>query len=458
MVFLLCAAFGVKAQSRRSYIPNDIVSLLSLLQKDTLREFNYVTLPRRTNIISERDTLDGDLVVFFDYEGQAFREHKIKFKSGCFENLYVNSFIPLGGLWIKDCFVKELSLTPHYIFINPSRDSLFLREKKEFLISESILESVLCNPFYDTYEEINLDQEIVPKFSFLGDTIRQMEILCSLQRSDYFFGNCVINHLIVRGKLSNIGLNIIPFYSERNGILLRNKILVSDLDLSSCEIDKLLDLNKLIRKREKACTIRYKIDYKDKIIFDYRYFQLDTAYFVLDEFDKRSSDNLLTAFIKLIEMQKEQGFEEGEKKAIIEYNNLKLAYKFNLQLWFSKHWWNYGYDQGRVLNWTLCFFLFFFFTNLLLLNKVFRKVYAIKTLESYFADSHKDDNRVQRWWYYFGGTFLYSLLIFFGIKIEVANFNIKQTRLHYLAAIYLYFFYILGLVCLAFIAKYFFLG
>lgn len=202
----------------------------------------------------------------------------------------------------------------------------------------------------------------------------------------------------------------------------------------------------------KPRIISFYSTFPDSIRLNYRYYKLNPK--SVDNYHKKDPDVVHKIYQNLMSVQEENGYKEGKQKLDIEYNDFLLRHEWSFDRFFSKHWWNYGYNKELIFKWTLGLFCLFFFTNLFTLKYLYYKIYPMKPLHSHFEQNYTDDSWVQKTFYHIGGTFFYSALIFFGIRLEVSNFNINRTIKDYIAATYLYSFYVIGIICLVFIANY----
>lgn len=201
----------------------------------------------------------------------------------------------------------------------------------------------------------------------------------------------------------------------------------------------------------KSCVLTFKKPINRYLVFNYRFFKLDPASVEACYLEDRDAVEFM--YENLIEMQRKHGYISGQQQLEIERNELLLKHDGSFQLFFSKHWWNYGYDKGRIFKWTMGLFFLFFFINMILGNYFYQNVYAIKSLEQLF-ESMSSESFWRGASFYFFGTLLYSMLVFFGIKLDINNFRVNRSIRSVAAAIYLYTFYIIGIVCLVFIANY----
>ena len=152
----------------------------------------------------------------------------------------------------------------------------------------------------------------------------------------------------------------------------------------------------------------------------------------------------------MLRKQGEYGYTDGYKKLDMEYKDYKLSHGAgNIQDRFSKLWWNYGYNKEYIFRWTAVAFLILYVMLLLFFSYFINNVYTI-------------DNLKERWDKEQAGTaarkalikpciaLFYTCLIFFGIKLDVSKFKYDNMW----AVVFIYVFYLFGVLCLVFIANY----
>jgi hypothetical protein len=115
--------------------------------------------------------------------------------------------------------------------------------------------------------------------------------------------------------------------------------------------------------------------------------------------------------------------------------------------WLDKYWWDYGYNKFLVVRNAILLNLFFFLINIFLYGKLLNQTYTLDK----FLDIERNMNhvtihdKIRRLSY----IFLYTGYIFWGLKLDIENVNIWKARLFY----YVLFQYMVGVVCLAYLAN-----
>lgn len=149
---------------------------------------------------------------------------------------------------------------------------------------------------------------------------------------------------------------------------------------------------------------------------------------------------------RLLAVQKTNGFVEGYKILDKEYKSYKNKidnptlgkfYDF-----LDSFWWDYGYDKNRIFLWSFLLFLIFTFINTLLLRKkvLFEKVIESKKLNALLSNKSYPAIVI---------SFFITGYLFFGLKFDVENLKYKNITLTF----YLFFVYVVGLICIAYMAN-----
>jgi uncharacterized protein YjbI with pentapeptide repeats len=116
----------------------------------------------------------------------------------------------------------------------------------------------------------------------------------------------------------------------------------------------------------------------------------------------------------------------------------------NVFMWFQKYLWNYGYDKYLLLKRLLSCLIIFYLINLFLFRYLITNVYVIEPIQQEYEFIKHSKSIVQRIFRYPILVLLYTSIIFFGLKMDINKFNLKYLTL----ALYLFLFYLLGLIFL----------
>ncbi len=220
------------------------------------------------------------------------------------------------------------------------------------------------------------------------------------------------------------------------------------------EINNEIDLtNTRINPNYSACNINLINANIDKIRFRYSRFNL--------YFPKGTGPDIKSNVYEglLIKLQKE-GFTASFEKLDKEY--LEFKYLENsgngdwerIVNWINKHWWGYGYDKELIIRNTLILFCIFLIINFGFFNDMVNKVYRIEQ----FSYSKKEinfllDNNTPKIIFI---AILYTAFIFFGLKFNRKDIKIKEnlTGWRFLFLINFFTQFIVGLICLAYLANF----
>jgi uncharacterized protein YjbI with pentapeptide repeats len=224
----------------------------------------------------------------------------------------------------------------------------------------------------------------------------------------------------------------------------RCKIALYGSDISKISIN--MDLFELWFPTDFATEYGFKRDY-----------QVDMGY-----------EQKVSVYEKVLKKLQEDGFTESYQRLDIEYQKLKLEHNgLSALARFQEIWWNFGYNKEKVFRRSGALFLGFF--ALFLLR--FRRLYDIYTIEflqldngilRQFAIGPLSTRRLGQFasvlpseaFRYVFHVFVYTLVIFFGVKLDLDKFrNNGQRRTvgYYSTLSLLLACYFVGLFCTAYI-------
>jgi len=222
-------------------------------------------------------------------------------------------------------------------------------------------------------------------------------------------------------------------------------IIIKDCDLTN--FSQLWDIDQTWEKfRPGKCLLSIKGTDISKLKFVYSNYILDTA--------GLNFETLESFYNKLKEQYTNLGMTSSYDSADIDSRrfiakNRGALYKFTD--WVNRWWWNYGYDKGKVVTNSLFLFSFFLFANLCFgLKRLFENGYELNTFRVILDQIKKYRYWYAKIWYQFWYTFLFTCLVFWGIKLE--RDKLKLQNLGYIFYILLQ--YLVGVVCLAYLAAF----
>jgi uncharacterized protein YjbI with pentapeptide repeats len=123
--------------------------------------------------------------------------------------------------------------------------------------------------------------------------------------------------------------------------------------------------------------------------------------------------------------------------------------------WLDKIWWGYGYNKEYIIGNTLLLFLFFSFINTLLFKHLSLKVYEIPRLMK-IRNEIESKNKIILFLKVFPIAAFYTGFIFFSLSFSIDKLkyskNLKGWRI--LNLFYFFTVYLVGIVCLGYLANY----
>lgn|GEM_PF-5897947 len=172
-----------------------------------------------------------------------------------------------------------------------------------------------------------------------------------------------------------------------------------------------------------------------------------------------SVEEAISNFNFLKDMQRkmhyEKGYEFADKDLMrFEYKNTQPIFGLiNIGVvknWVSETWWDYGYNKGKVIFNSLILMFIFLVINLFAYDKLLQ-TYRLET----FIDVRKEirkysSRRIKQRLNYLFYCFMFTCTVFWGIKLDISKMSLKKPFI----VILILFQYIIGVVCLAYIANY----
>jgi hypothetical protein len=164
----------------------------------------------------------------------------------------------------------------------------------------------------------------------------------------------------------------------------------------------------------------------------------------------------------LLDEQKRDNFTQGYQKLDRECQEFELV-KDNTQFgiihnFLEKNWWDYGYSKFKVITNSIYLFLFFILINLFLYPS-FIKIYfptRFKEFEEKLSNKYgryewaSTKNKIKSKIDRFPAIILYTSYIFWGLKLDVKEIQLKKPLIFLIFMLE----YLIGLVCLGYIANY----
>ncbi len=178
--------------------------------------------------------------------------------------------------------------------------------------------------------------------------------------------------------------------------------------------------------------------------FPFSSINLGYSKFDLDFKEEIGQSERIAILRQILETQKRIGLAEDIEKVDIEIKNLMLEQKFDFNLWFQRFLWNFGYDKTLLIERLLTSFMIFYFFNIVFFKRLATKVYNIKNIAAEFYRIESNAKSVYLMFRYYMLVFIYSSLIFFGLKMDLDRFNFAYLPF----TLYLMTFYLIGIIFL----------
>jgi len=227
-----------------------------------------------------------------------------------------------------------------------------------------------------------------------------------------------------------------------HNIILKMTNLPDTLDLSHSEISGSLRLDEAYpNKRNDICQINLLYTNMDKIrMTRYQYFHLYFPDSVLKE--PGSVDMIAGTYEALLNNFKRNGYSDSYRKLDIEYKEWKSGK--NLWMWISSWWWKFGYEKWRVLIWSIGLLLIFSLINIFLYEDLMA-TYNVAQLDKNKYSFSKIGflKYLEMFWV----SVMYTGFVFFKISFDFDKITIVKWRI----LMWLFFQYVVGLVCTAYI-------
>ncbi len=119
---------------------------------------------------------------------------------------------------------------------------------------------------------------------------------------------------------------------------------------------------------------------------------------------------------------------------------------FRLIGWVPRLWWNYGYDKEYVFYWAGFFLALFTLMNIFLLDYLNDNVYEVENVPKHVITKFTLRDISSRVWY----AFVYTVSIFFRVSLDVTKIKYHKIA----GTVLVLIIYLLGLVCLAYMANF----
>jgi uncharacterized protein YjbI with pentapeptide repeats len=219
-----------------------------------------------------------------------------------------------------------------------------------------------------------------------------------------------------------------------------NPFLLRQIEFTDANFNDSISIN----EGEKKARLHYiYLDRTDisKIRIDYTHFRLCLTS-PHDVHKKLSNEEIATCYEGLLRSFKEHNQTDSYNALDIEYKNWQS--KNNFWTWINGLWWQYGYEKGRVLLWTIGFLIFFSLINVCLYDALL-DTYEIESLRSAKKIYVFSQNPFIKGLQAYKFSFIYTTLIFSKLGIDFNKIQVKVNN--WLALSLIAIEYLIGLLC-----------
>lgn len=370
---------------------------------------------------------------------------------------------------IRKCNIKSVKIKSAFI------QSIWI-DSSTFLQNDIIIDSTDFDTLFIT------NSELKGKLSFRNVNIQHLRIIGNQIEGDLSFNQCNISNLEfhsskfkneIRFEKCSLGNQDYSASNVVNGLYLFNSRVFGLLKLDYSKVQNEIRIAKVnadpgfkmsfsnATLPESIAFLDFKgaIDTIDLTTFafiekenkksilslegvDITKLKLNYDFFKLKFTKYQSSDQKSSIYESLLENLSTNGYQHSYEKLDVEYKRFKSKQgTFGFLWWVPEIWWNYGYDRGRVFKIAFWLILLLTFLNYWIINFMVSKVYPVGNIPAYFRPWSWS-----RLWF----TFVYTCILFFSLSLKIDKIRFQEKA----GTLYLMFIYVLGLVCLAYMANY----
>ncbi len=161
-------------------------------------------------------------------------------------------------------------------------------------------------------------------------------------------------------------------------------------------------------------------------------------------------DEAISLYEQLLKNFKDRGQWESYQKLDIEYQQYKWRTGPKIIRWFgyvSDGWWRFGYARQRVFMWAFGLLILFSFLTLPMLPFLQREVYPLEAISKIQRPYYHWRRRL---WY----SFVYTGTLFFKLTLKTEKICFGAKARHIWGTLYVLLVYVVGIVCLAYMANF----
>ncbi len=195
----------------------------------------------------------------------------------------------------------------------------------------------------------------------------------------------------------------------------------------------------------------YKTDIS-KLRLDYVHFKLLLPDSTINNLNRKkfiSIDEKESMYEALLNNFKAHGQQESYKLCDIEYQTFRWKHSWGKWfVWLPRWWWNFGYDRQLIFSRTLLLISIFTLITYFFIYYLNSEVYRLENVpvDARWQKKFSLQDFGNRLWY----SLIYTSTIFFKLTLQVDKVNFQKKP----GTAYLISVYIVGLICLAYMANY----
>lgn len=158
---------------------------------------------------------------------------------------------------------------------------------------------------------------------------------------------------------------------------------------------------------------------------------------------------------QLLSNFKQKGIIDSFEKLDKEFSELKYTGRGNslgyILNWIDRHWWDYGYNKFLVVRNAIFLNFIFFLMNIFIYKKLLYDGYRMEkfVVTNEMLERKYLDNSFNKLIFELPYIFLYTSYIFWGLRLDVERINVQRIGIF----IYVLIQYLVGVVCLAYMAN-----
>jgi hypothetical protein len=268
-------------------------------------------------------------------------------------------------------------------------------------------------------------------------------------RQTSFIKNLSFRNAVFDKKLSFFNIDF-PKYIDFDNAQMPDSLYIWNSNFDSVTSNIFLNNVKLdfLRARSGNNSIRCKLFLKN---IDLTKLVIDPSKFLLSFHSNTSYDEKVGVYEQVIKKCKDMGLEESVRGFDIDLQKLRIKHKYKLSgllIWLNKYWWNFGYERTKIFKNTICAFAISFLIFFLFLKR-FSMAYFPHQLNMSLNKVQKlKNNNFGDISTRFKVSLFYSMLIFFGLKMEHAELKYREYPIR---TFLLYLIFVIGIIHLAYL-------